>query len=163
MIMDKYIQQSKSERLEKFQRQSTGPFSPVSSSPSTREVQRIIMVWLIELMNFSFDLEWIVHDEWVLLEHQQLMKKVGEWKFTDLSSIIVFEDIEEENDHQNQERTPTEQEGQLHHDNPLTNPNLQSMKTSTDRVADWKLNCTLIKSRIDPRNDDDPEIYSTWF
>ena len=35
-ILKKYLEQSKSERSEKFQRQSTGPFV----SPSIREVRR---------------------------------------------------------------------------------------------------------------------------
>ena len=74
---------------------------------------------------------------------------------------MVFTDAEEEEntENQSQERTPTEE----NHSNPLTDPSLQPMRTSTERVADWKLNCTLIESTINPVNEDESEIYKTWF
>jgi len=72
------------------------------------------------------------------------------------------EEEDDDDDDCSQERTPTERVLD-DHNYRFIDTNVETIKKSAERVADWKLNCTLIESKIVPSDNDEQDEYSTWF
>ncbi len=81
------------------------------------------------------------------------MKKVYDQLNRNFHSQFFLDTEKEDDDNGSQQRTPTDQTHGFINTDPKT------IQKSAERVADWKINCTLIESKIVASDNDEQQEY----
>ncbi len=75
---------------------------------------------------------------------------------------MFFINTENDDDDESQERPPTKN-SMNNYDHRFIDTGLETIKKSTERVVDWKINCTLIETKmVSSEDNDERDEYTTW-